>query len=548
MTLTRAVLTTLLLSVTVDYSYSQSARSPNSNRIHRRIGPESNKLLRYANQLFKKRKFKEAAAIYSKILRSNSDHEFAKVQLAKSYYRMGDLNSAYKTFSFTQLNRLDQDTSFEYGVSHYSKRKYSDALRGFSRVQEGHPQYDLASYYSGVSSMRLKEYPEAANFFSRAVVLPSKLMTNKNNYLKEVEQRTKKQSATKKAKASPRPTQFRREDSYPEFERTETEPPKEERIKILKSVRRLSLVAESESQEKKTSNKSSNHASQSLGGVSAELGFNITPPKYANITYHLQLHGIYGVVAHEDQIEPLTTNYLDDLRNFMLAQIDPNSYARLGALIALQWNPSYRSALALGVAYDHLESSGKGAESFYVPAPFIAYRKDLGLSRVTFTLRFAQVDETGAHFLSRTDQEFHLIASYDDSLSFDLAGLSSQFQYARSSIEGEEWKALGSLAVIYDVSKYIDLKAYTYYRLVNNNREEIEEGSYSDFSHDDFGVGGLIDFVVSDIFKLHLEYGIEDRALQGIKPNTPEARSALLASFPLYIQRSQASLMLNLNF
>ena len=92
------------------------------------------------------------------------------------------MDPAYKMFSQVVLENLDPESSYEYGQVHLRKKKYSSALNGFRQVPNGHPLYDLASYYGGVCAVKTKNYQLGLDLMDQAVVLPSKLMRSRKVY------------------------------------------------------------------------------------------------------------------------------------------------------------------------------------------------------------------------------------------------------------------------------------------------------------------------------------------------------------------------------
>ena len=105
------------------------------------------------------------------------------------------VEDAYKIFKHIDPSHLDPETSYEYAQSFYVRKKYQGALKGFKRIPNGHPLYDLAGYYGAISALKLKKYQEAQDLIENAVVLPSKLIKSRNLYKKHIQDLLEAQQA-----------------------------------------------------------------------------------------------------------------------------------------------------------------------------------------------------------------------------------------------------------------------------------------------------------------------------------------------------------------
>ena len=94
---------------------------------------------------------------------------------------------AYRMFKAFNPKKLSQEDNFEAGMSAFSEKDYKMASVNFSYLSPTFIQYDLACYYGGVASFNLGEHEIAKQYFSKAHVLPSKLMEHKMIYLNYIE-------------------------------------------------------------------------------------------------------------------------------------------------------------------------------------------------------------------------------------------------------------------------------------------------------------------------------------------------------------------------
>ena len=132
-------------------------------------------------------RWNEALKAYGALLKRYPAYEPAGIQVAKVLYRQERLADAFQAFGRVPLAHLDSDTSYEYGFAFYNNRSYEGALAAFARVPKGHALYDLASYYGGISAIKLHHYDEALELLDRAIVLPDKLAKSRSLYVKHVQ-------------------------------------------------------------------------------------------------------------------------------------------------------------------------------------------------------------------------------------------------------------------------------------------------------------------------------------------------------------------------
>ena len=88
------------------------------------------KQFRKATKLYDDRKFAKAAKIYARILKRFPEHGPSKIQLAKSYYRLEKISTAYGVFKTIDPKYLDPETAYERSQSFYSQKKYHLKFRG----------------------------------------------------------------------------------------------------------------------------------------------------------------------------------------------------------------------------------------------------------------------------------------------------------------------------------------------------------------------------------------------------------------------------------
>ena len=222
---------TLLLCLSGPLEAQSAAPELTLAQKKRKKRPGMLKLYKKATILYDQQKYDDAISIYSRILKTYPGHEPSRTYIAKSLYRLGRSNQAYKVFAQLKLDNLDPETSYEYGQTFFRKKKFETAYKAFKRIPNGHPLFDLSSYYGGVCAIRMKKYSEALDLFDQAVVLPSKLMASKKTLQKQTEeivlnqQRKALEDQKKKPKNTVLPPKSTKNGaSPPEKERTKSTP------------------------------------------------------------------------------------------------------------------------------------------------------------------------------------------------------------------------------------------------------------------------------------------------------------------------------------
>lgn len=135
---------------------------------------------------FEQEKYREAAALFSRILKEYPGHEPSRIQLAKTLYRMGKGQESYDVFKGLNPKYFDPETAYEYAHAFFAKAQYEGALMAFKKIPKGHALYDLASFYGAISAFKLERYQEADDLMENAVVLPSKLIKSRALYKKSI--------------------------------------------------------------------------------------------------------------------------------------------------------------------------------------------------------------------------------------------------------------------------------------------------------------------------------------------------------------------------
>ena len=176
-------------------------------------GSKYSKQIKKANELYANERYKDALSVYSKILKQYPKSKKARLQFAKTLYRLENYKDAYRMFKAFNPKKLSQEDNFEAGMSAFSEKDYKMASVSFSYLSPTFIQYDLACYYGG-ASFNLGEHEIAKQYFSKAHVLPSKLMEHKMIYLNYIENPPSEQNSKNSKNTQPIPADPAAPGSY----------------------------------------------------------------------------------------------------------------------------------------------------------------------------------------------------------------------------------------------------------------------------------------------------------------------------------------------
>lgn len=148
---------------------------------------ENTPAYRQAMAAFRAGKWDEAIEQFNKVLKQFPQHEASRVHLAKAYFRREDMEKAYQSFRQINPRNLDAETSYEYGKVFFDFEQYEESYAAFQQVPNGHPLFDLASFYGAIAAVKLKRFVDAEKMIGNAVVLPAKLVKSRNLYRQHIE-------------------------------------------------------------------------------------------------------------------------------------------------------------------------------------------------------------------------------------------------------------------------------------------------------------------------------------------------------------------------
>jgi len=135
-------------------------------------------LYRVGEQAYAEQQYKDAADAYYAAMRKAGKSELgekAAHKLGWAYFRLGELESAQKTFAYQAFTwpdgPLNSDAAFMEGECLFKQGKHDEALKAYARAKEPTGKYFdvLTLLHSGQAAAQLKQWDDALQRLSRCV-------------------------------------------------------------------------------------------------------------------------------------------------------------------------------------------------------------------------------------------------------------------------------------------------------------------------------------------------------------------------------------------
>jgi tetratricopeptide (TPR) repeat protein len=150
-----------------------------------------NKGFAAALKAYKKGNIRGASKMLQKLLRKYPTHTATNVLYAKILYRRGKVRAAAKYFKRVPSGSIGADVAYAYGISMFEVKKYSQAIKGFSKVSRKSKERYLALFYRGASLMRVGQWSRAVASLRAATKLPSNLRSSRRRLLNTAQSRAR---------------------------------------------------------------------------------------------------------------------------------------------------------------------------------------------------------------------------------------------------------------------------------------------------------------------------------------------------------------------
>lgn len=416
------------------------------------------KVFRKGLEAFEQKRYGDAIESFRQVLSKQPDHTPSKIYLARSLYQQKNLVDALKTFRDIDVKQLEADAAYDYGQTAYRSGDYTAAIKAFAVVPNGHPLYDLAGYYGGISAYKTGEYQHAIDLFDQAVVLPSKLVRSQKLYRLESEKKLfQKQKAEVQATGIPM-IKGSKKDASPQVAFIEI--PRQE----------ISLTHRYKNQTSEAKKGKSQDVDMQRTTLALSWGSEPAPASAkSQWLYYFDLQGA-SVKDNEQELLIMPTPS-DTLENSTLLRFKPTS------LLRTEVGGGYETAVG-------------STSTFGVLAGAYAYAADGDFSDKLqyspyISLFFSQKGETLETLLSasthpRFDSEKLLITQtvQDGSLLFNLTktvflglkGQLNEYNYNTSRLGGPDWNGRGQLEIGYRKPKVLNLALGAFYEVAQGWR------------------------------------------------------------------------------
>mgnify|MGYP003683110385 CR=1 FL=1 len=533
-------------TVTLAQKKSKRKRSSNSQRLYKK-----------ASKFYEQQKYDEAVSVYTRILRSYPGHTLSKLHLAKSLYRLEKISQAYQAFSQLDINTLDPESSYEYGQSHFKYKKWKAALKAFKRVPNGTPFFDLASYYGGYCALKLKQYSEAVELFNQAVVLPTKLMTNKATQQKQAESMMlleQKKQLRKPGKPGPirikeRPSKAKVKGKGSSKTATKGKPSSNNSQNFFPAENFLGFNADMSSQSQDFSGTKDSNANRSAFGAIGQLALDIPMSKKNHTLIQLNLES--SSIERENEVVGLVEDFNGEARTMIINQSAATTFNHASLSIIPEISIGKSSWAALGLSYGFMAADGDNGKAD-AALPVVSFQLGRRQNSFSFVLgaRYINLNLNEAQYLERTEQFIKFSRKLSQKLSLNLDGILNQFGYIKAETDGADWTGRLSGDLMYSVSQYFAVGLKGHYLKVGAYRlHQLSESlPVAELDYDSISAAGLLQIKIGSWLKLIVSGGFIDRKINSFSPTNDSTEAAINDVFQTYIVTTDVTLKASYKF
>lgn len=415
------------------------------------------KIYRKAVEAYEQKRYDEAADGFRQVL-ERFDHTPSKIYLARSLYQQKNLVEALKVFHDIDVKALEPDAAYDYGQTAFRSGEYDNAIKAFAIVPNGHPLYDLAGYYGGISAYKTGDFQHAIDLFDQAVVLPSKLVRSQKLYRQEAEKKLfQRQKAEVQAtgipimKGSKKDNQAGTNFVYD----------------LQKGVSLTHSYKNQTTDVKKGPSEDFDMQRTTLG-----LYWGSDKPAPSAKTQWIYLADLrLSSTKDNDKEIPLLANPSDVLENATLDRFTPDSLVRTELAGGYEMGVGNTSALGfIGGAYAYAGDGDFSEKLLYSPyvSVFLSQKGDLLETRVSLGT-YPQFDSKQLS-ITQTVQDGLLQFNLSKTLYFALKGQLNEYSYNVERLNGADWNGRGQLELGYRKGKGLSLALGTFYEVAQGWR------------------------------------------------------------------------------
>ncbi|MBF0443574.1 MAG: tetratricopeptide repeat protein [Oligoflexales bacterium] len=137
---------------------------------------------------FNRGDYSAASSVFQELLKKYKDHVPSKIYLARTFFQQRDFSESIAAFKEIPMEKLPPEARHEFGLSYYQEKQYENAISQLKTIPKNHKLYDLSNYYAAQSAFKIERYSEAKSFIEKAVVLPAKYTTVRNQLKKKIDE------------------------------------------------------------------------------------------------------------------------------------------------------------------------------------------------------------------------------------------------------------------------------------------------------------------------------------------------------------------------
>ena len=424
-------------------------------------GPALQTLYRKAMEAYDAKHYDEASDLFKQILAKQPDHASSKIFLARSLYQEKSLAEAFKTFQQIDIKLLEPDAAYDYGQVAFRSNDYPTAIKAFAIVPNGHPLYDLAGYYGGISAFKMGEYQQAIDLFDQAVVLPSKLVKMQKLYRKEAEkklllkQKHEMNSGGTTSKTSERP-------SAPVV----AEPANF----ILAPLRGVVLSHRYMNQTGETKKALSTEFDLSRSELTA--GWGSDKPNASAKNQWVYLANVKGMTTHDGEQEiPIMPTPDETLQFLALARHKPKTLARTEIGGGFETVIGDKGTLGVSVgAYAYAPDSDFKKRLLYTPYISVFFSQSGTLLETSLKAEVHPRFDDKELLVTQTVEEGTIQFNISRLAFLGLTGELNEYSYNTERLSGPDWNGRFRLQAGYAQKKSLSLTIGTFYEIAQGTR------------------------------------------------------------------------------
>jgi len=500
------------------------------------------KLFRRGMDAYEAKQFDDSVDLFSQLLQKQPDYVPAKIQLARALYQLKRFPESYKLFlQVDDISILEPDPSYEYGQSAFRADDFTNALKAFRNVPNGHPLFDLAGYYGGIAAFKLGQYQLSLDLFEQAVVLPSKLLKSQKLYQKEAERLLIQQQKQELQNSVP-PATNRPNAAGPA---EPAEPPKP--FRYLAAKRLVQLIPRATAQSRQTMDNRRTEHQIKAGTFELNVGTerNTLAQKAPHWVFQAEVSGL-GIEGGNEEVLALPDARAEQER-FILQKNQPRSLFGFGAGAGVEWSIASGTSLGINLSGRGLTPGGSDEpQGASIPALGIFLAQKNNNLETLFKTDFYGFLYDGEFLFSNARQVGRIEYTAMNRIRFGLQGELSEYAYNVDRVNGPDWQGRILSEIGYGQDQGFRASIGAFFEITEGQRfHDLGEVTVIEFDHNTFGARLRSEFSLVKAVDIGLEAWVMDRSMSGLSPSNENTIAAQRAIFPTVI--STLSLHINIH-